>query len=58
MLLFVSELLFCVLFIRFYFINFSRLNSISIILFWENTGNAGENFEVFEISNHSCYSNM
>ncbi len=44
--------------IRFYFIHFSRLNSISIILFWENTGNASENYEVFEISNHSCYSSM
>ncbi len=46
------------LFIRFYFIHFSRLNSISIILFWENTGSASENYEVFEILNHSCYSSM
>ncbi len=44
--------------IRFYFIHFSRLDSISIILFWENTGSASENYEVFEISNHSCYSSM
>ncbi len=44
------------LFIRFYFIHFSRLNSISIILFWENTGSTSENYEVFEISNHSSYS--
>ncbi len=49
---------FLVLFIRFYFIHFSRLNSISIILFWENTGSASENYQVFEISNHSCYSSM
>ncbi len=46
------------LFIHFYFIHFSRLNSISIILFWENTGSANENYEVFEISNHSCYSSI
>ncbi len=46
------------IFIRFYFIHFSRLNSISIILFWENTGSASENYEVFEIWNHSCYSSM
>ncbi len=31
------------LFIRFYFIHFSRFNSISISLFWENTGSASEN---------------
>ncbi len=31
------------IFISFYFIHFSRLNSISIILFWENTGSASEN---------------
>ncbi len=43
------------LFIRFYFIHFSRLKSISIILFWENTRSASENYQVFEISNHSCY---
>ncbi len=42
-------------FIRFYFIYFSRLNSISIILFWENTGNASKNYQLFEISNHSTY---
>ncbi len=40
-------------FIHFYFIRFSRLNSISIILFWENTGSAGKNYQIFEISNHS-----
>ncbi len=45
-------------FIRFYFIHFSRLNSISIILFWENTGSASENYLVFEISNHSFYFSM
>ncbi len=43
------------IFIRFYFIHFSRLNSISLILFWENTGSASENYQVFEISNHYCY---
>ncbi len=47
-----------IIIIRFYFIHFSRLNSISIILFWENTGSASENYEVLEISNHSCYSSM
>ncbi len=31
---------FWVIFIRFYFIHFSRLNSISIILVWENTRSA------------------
>ncbi len=36
-------------FIRFYFIHFSRLNSISIILFWENNRSASENYQVFEI---------
>ncbi len=44
--------------IRFYFIHFSRLNSISIILFWENTGSASKNYQIFEISNHSRYSSM
>ncbi len=34
--------------IRFYFIHFSRLNSISIILFWENTGSASKNYQNFE----------
>ncbi len=42
-----------VIFIRFYFIHFSRLNSISIILFWENTGSASKNYQIFKISNHS-----
>ncbi len=46
------------IFIRFYFIHFSRLNSVSIILFWENTGSVSEHYEVFEISNHSCYSSI
>ncbi len=40
-------------FICFYFIHFSRLNSISIILFWENTGSASKNYQIFKISNHS-----
>ncbi len=48
----------CTIFIRFYFIHFSRLNSISIILFWENTGSASENYQLFEISNHSFYFSM
>ncbi len=39
------------LFIRFYFIHFSRLNSILIILFWENTGSGSGYYQVFEISN-------
>ncbi len=39
--------------ISFYFIHFSRLNSISIILFWEDTGRASKNYQIFEISNHS-----
>ncbi len=43
-------------FILFYFIHISRLNSISIILFWENTGSASKNYQIFEISNHSHYS--
>ncbi len=43
-------------FIRFYFIHFSRLNSISIILFWEDTGSASKNYQIFEILNHSRYS--
>ncbi len=42
-----------VIFIRFYFIHFSRLNSISIILFWENTMSASKNYQIFKISNHS-----
>ncbi len=46
------------IFIRFYFIHFSRLNSIPIILFWENTGSASENYQVFEILNHSFYFSM
>ncbi len=46
------------LFISFYFIHFSRLNSISIILFWENTGSSSENYQVFEISIHSFYFSM
>ncbi len=37
-----SVLLLLHFFICFYFTHFSRLNSISIILFWENTGSAGE----------------
>ncbi len=41
------------IFIRFYFIHFPRLNSISIILFWENTASASKNYQLFEISNHS-----
>ncbi len=45
-------------FVRSYFIHFSMLNSMSIILFWENTGSASENYEVFEISNHSFYFSM
>ncbi len=46
-----------VLFIRFYFIHFSRLNSISIILFWENTGNSvSKNYQIIEISNNFRYS--
>ncbi len=44
-----------ILFIRFSFIHFSRLNSISIIMFWEDTGSASENYQVFKILNHSCY---
>ncbi len=47
-----------VIFIHFYFIYFSRLNTISIILFWENIRSASENYEVFEILHHSCYSSM
>ncbi len=39
--------------ICFYFIHFSRLNSILIILFWENTGSASKNYQIFKISNHS-----
>ncbi len=34
------------LIIRFYFIHFSRLNLIFIILLWENTGSANENYQV------------
>ncbi len=33
------------IFISFYFIHFSRLNSISIILFWENTRSASKNYK-------------
>ncbi len=40
-----------ILFICFYFIHFSRLNSISIILFWENTRSATKNYQIFEILN-------
>ncbi len=32
-------------FIHFYFIHFSRLNSIWIILLWENTGSARKTME-------------
>ncbi len=46
------------IFISFCFIHFSRSNSISIILFWENTGSTSKNYQVFEISNHSFYFNM
>ncbi len=58
--LFGCQILKCCLsvFIRFYFIHFSKLNSISIILFWENTGSASENYQVFEILNHSFYFSM
>ncbi len=35
------------LFIYFYFIHFSRLNSVSLKLFWENTGRTCENYQVF-----------
>ncbi len=44
--------------IRFNLSHISRLNSVSIILFWENTGSASENDEVFEILNRSFYSSM
>ncbi len=32
-----------------------RLNSISLKLFWENTRSDSENYQVFEILDHSCY---
>ncbi len=48
------QTLFFVFFIkRFYFIHFSRLNSISIILLWENTGSASKNYQIFKIWNHA-----
>ncbi len=40
-------------FICFYFIHFSRLNSRSSILFWENTWSASKNYQIFKISIHS-----
>ncbi len=46
------------LFICFYFIHFSRLDSKSIILFWESTGSASKNYQIFKISNYSRYSSM
>ncbi len=48
----------CLFFIRFYFIHFSRLNLVLIILFWENTRSASENCQIFGILNHSRYSSM
>ncbi len=38
-----------IIFICFYFIHFSKLNSISIILFWENTRSASKNYQIILI---------
>ncbi len=43
------------IFILYPFISFTFQG---IILLWKNTGSASENYEVFEMSNHSSYSIM